>query len=131
MAQQTMINPMNQISGILKSNGYDESVVLSHVKYDQSINEDYDYQIIRSSSHDGTLLFTMSLMDKALLPLLNKQTYCSNTITEEELKKISDIEYTIGDIRLETEFGMQDLPTGRYPGQTDTVYIPVRCKYIF
>lgn len=131
LTKQTLINPINRISNILESNGYGSNLVLEHIKYDQTINDDYDYQIIRSSSHDGTLLFTISLMDKALLPLINKQTYCNNTITQEELKNTTDIEYIIGDIRVETEFGMRDLPAGRFSGQTDTVYIPVRCKYIF
>ncbi|RNB59446.1 hypothetical protein EDM57_04705 [Brevibacillus gelatini] len=131
MSKQTVINPIEYISSILESNGYGKNLVLGHIKYDQAVNEDYDYQVIRSSSHDGTILFTMMLVDEALNPIINKTTYCTKTITEEELKKLVDIEYIIGDIKMETEIGVQDLPAGRYMGQTDTVYIPVRCRYIF
>lgn len=131
MSKQTLINPVEYISQALEKRGFGKNLVIGHIKYDQNVNENYDYQVIRSSSHDGTMLFTMMLIDQALDALIGKKTYCTNTITNEELKQLTDIEYFIGDIRIETEYGMQDLPAGRYSGQTDTVYIPVRCKYIF
>jgi hypothetical protein len=129
--KEEIINPLEMISNILVANGYPENLRVGHITYDKNVNSDYDYQMIRDSSHDGTFLFTQRVIDKALLPLINRSTYCTNTITEEELKNVKEFNYTIGDIKLVTEYGDVNLPIGKRSGVTNTVYIPVKCEYVF
>jgi hypothetical protein len=122
------IDPIKEISRLLEENGYKEGLKLSHIVYDESVNENYDYQVIRKSSHDGTLLFTKQLIDTALLALINKQTFCIRDYTEDYLNdNLKDLSYKIGHIRLESEFGT----VNGYPGSHETVYIPVVCLYTF
>ena len=129
--KKILINPIEKISHILERNGYGRNLILGHIKYDQSVNENFDYEICRGAAHDGTLFLREDVIVSALDPLINKSTFGVNTITEDELKKVKDIKYIIGDIRLESEYGQKDLPAGKFPGVTDKVYIPVKCEYIF
>jgi hypothetical protein len=122
------LNPVEQISNILSANGYGENLVCGHIKYDEKVNDSYDYQIIRTSSHDGTLMFTQRLIDQALLPVINKQTYGKNTINEDQLDNVIDINYTIGDIFLESEYGVQ---VKNFTGMRDTVTLPIKVEYVF
>lgn len=129
---KTVLNPIEQISKLFEVKGYEgKEFRLGHIKHDESINDDYSYRIIREKSHDGTFFFTELLIAEALEPLLNKGTYCRVDHTEEEMKDLKDIEYTIGDITLESEYGEVDAKAGKFPGVKQTVYIPVRCKYFF
>jgi hypothetical protein len=129
--KEQIINPLEMISNILVANGYPENLRVGHITYDNNVNSDYDYQMIRDSSHDGTFLFTQRVINEALLPLVNRSTYCTNTITKEELKDVKGFNYTIGDIKLVTEYRKVNLPIGERMGITDTVYIPVKCEYVF
>jgi hypothetical protein len=117
--------------------------LISQLKFLNNITHDFDipwivfdkdiepeYRIIRSSSHDGSLLFTEELICEAVEPLL-KMTTCYKLTQPEDSSTVKEIHYTVGELELKTEFGMVDLPIGRYPRQTDTVTIPVRCEYIY
>ena len=126
--ETVILNPEKEISNILSYNGFGEGLVVDHIKYDNSINDNFQYQIIRGSTHDGTLLFTKQLIDKALIRLINKESYCKGTITEDELKDLKDVKYTIGDIKLDSE-QTTDYKYG--DGIKETVSIPVNVEYIF
>lgn len=128
MNKEQLLNPIKEISSILASNGYGENLVVGHIKYDQNVNEDYQYQIIRESTHDGTLLFTQSLIFDGLVNLMNKQSYCKKTLNDDELSKVKDLNYTIGDIKLESEYGVK---TKFGSGIRQIVSIPVKVEYIF
>lgn len=107
---------------------------IDHITYDPNMkNKDRDYWRIEESGGDGTLLFTIKMLQKLLLPLINKTTYYNQT-PKELLEKAIDIRYTIGDIKHATVFGMVYLrcsKTQKYPGQLERVRIPVKCEYIY
>ncbi|MFO1442899.1 hypothetical protein KDN24_06675 [Bacillus sp. Bva_UNVM-123] len=128
MNKTNRINPLGRISDILSSSGYGENLRLGHVTYNENVNSSYDYQIIRSLEHDGTLLFTQNLIDEVLFPIIKKQSYSKNTITEAQLKTVTDINYTIGDIILESEYGVK---VKHFNGMRDTATLPVRVEYVF
>lgn len=128
MKKEVTLNPLEEIKSILRSNGYGDNLRLGHITYDQGVNEDYEYQIIRESTHDGTLFFTQNLIFESLLNLMNKQSYCKKTIQDEDLTKVKDMNYTIGDIKLESEFGVK---TKFGSGVREVVTIPVKVEYVF
>lgn len=132
MEKTTLLNPEELIIHMFKFEGFEGSnFKLGHIYYDEKMDNDYDYQIIRQSSHDGTLIFRDQLIAKALKPLVYKETYCIKDITEEQLENVIDIEYTIGNVKLESKYGKVTVGIGGISGVTDTVSIPVRCQYTF
>jgi hypothetical protein len=132
MDKVTYLNPEEQIPCLFKFEGVElKDFRLGHIKYDERLDNDYDYQIIRSSSHDSTLIYTMENISRALEPLVNKTTYCKKDLTEDQLQDILDIEYMVGNIKIESEYGTVEVPAGRISGVIETVSIPVRCKYTF
>jgi hypothetical protein len=131
MSNTVMLNPIEQIDRLFKVDGYEGKLALSHIKYNADLDDDYDYQIIRQSSHDSTLLFTMQVIGEALKPLVRMESYYAKDLTDEEIKQVQSIEYTVGNIKLESEYGKVKTRVGEIPGVTDTVSIPVRCKYTF
>lgn len=90
---------------------------LSHLHYDKWLNRHSDYQIIRTMTHDSTLAFTYMLLTDVLKNLVNKTSHCLN----DDITGITDIEYTIGDIKLESE-----IIDGK---MKQVASIPVKCKY--
>lgn len=86
-----------------------------------------DFKVIRSTSHDGTLYFTADKLKDVLLTVLHK-TCCKKG--QEIPEGCNDIEYTVGPITIETTYGIQDLPCGRFPGQEDVITMPVVARYI-
>lgn len=127
-----LLNPIKQIPHLFKFDGYEgKDFRLGHIEYDESLDNDYDYQIIRSSSHDGTLIFTMQTIAEVLEPLVNRSTYCKKDLTEDQLKNVLEIDYTVGNIKIRKEYGKVTVPAGKISGLTETVSIPVRCKYTF
>ena len=132
MTKRTLLNPIKLIPKLFKIDEHDAiDYTLGHIHYDESLDDDYDYRIIRQSTHDGTHLFTLMLIGEALEPLVKKGTYCRNDLTEDQAKSLVDIEYTIGNIELETVYGTMQKLDGEILGVTDIVTIPVRCHYVF
>lgn len=84
------------------------------------------FDIVRQSSHDGTLIFTKELLGIAIENLINKTAY----YTKDNMEGVTDIQYEIGLISLATVFGVVDLPVGRYQGVRQRVRIPVKCILI-
>ena len=107
---------------------------ISHITYDSNMKSDErDYWRIEQSGSDGTVAFTIEMLQKALIPLLNKTTF-SKITAPEDWGKVKDIKYTIGNIRHATVFGMiylQCSKTNKYPGQRERVRIPVKCEYVY
>jgi len=129
---ETKLDPIELISNILVENvpeckDIKGGVYLEHIKFDKDIVP--QYHIIDSSTHDGTFIFTDELINKSLLRLINQGTYFIPTAPK-DLTTIKGMTYTIGEITLKSEFGMKDLKCGRFPGQKDTISIPVSCEYI-
>ncbi|WP_079709808.1 hypothetical protein [Paraliobacillus ryukyuensis] len=128
MSKIDIINPMEYISSILESSGYGSGLEVGHIEYDKSTNKEFHHQIIKESTHDGTILFTANLIGEALLPLINKHLYFKDSISEEELMSLKDVNYVIGDIELESEYGVK---ASFGTGVKDTISIPVKVEYIF
>ncbi len=85
------------------------------------------YRIRRQSQHDGTLLFSIELLQKALMPLFDGRSYFKpNGPTPPGMTA----RYTIGRIKRMSVYGNVDLPCGNYPGERERVVIPVRCDYV-
>lgn len=84
------------------------------------------FDIVRQSSHDGTLIFTKELLGRGIYNLVNKTAYYKG----DDMNGVVDIEYEIGLISLATVFGVVDLPAGKYQGEKQRVRIPVKCKLI-
>jgi hypothetical protein len=79
------------------------------------------YEIIRSSTHDGTLIFEKELLLAVLFPVIYKLSFWIH-------EKIAE-KYEIGLIRLETTYyDIVDLPCGKFPGEKQLATMPVKCK---
>lgn len=96
------------------------------VTYDPDM-KDGDFKVVRSISHDGTLYFIADRLKDVLLTVLHKT--CAKK-GQEVSEGCDDIEYVVGPITIETEYGPQNLPCGRFPGQRDVITMPVRARYI-
>lgn len=106
-----------------------KGTMFAHIKYDEAVNENYDYQIIRELTHDGTAIFILDLIFKVLQPIANKESYCKANAPE-DLNSIKDIKYTIGDIKIEGDYGTKEINGMKMEGQTDVAYLPVRVEYV-
>lgn len=114
-----LINPIELISKMIERNGYGKNLVLGHVNYNQLINSDFDFEIIRSTTHDGTLVFTMNILEEVLLPIINKNAVHADYRN----KPLKDINYEIGDIKLVSTFQNNK--------KHDTASLPIKCQYIY
>lgn len=104
---------------------------VKHITYDPSMRKG-DYYIIRQSRHDGTLLFTLELLQRGLIKVINKESYCTKTISRD--LKYKDIKYTVGPMKHSTVYGQVYLPCSKnhkYPGQAERIRMPVKCEYIY
>ncbi len=120
--KEWLINRIVQLNNVKK-----EDFNIFWINFDKNIEP--EYKIIRQSSHDGTLIFTQDLIAEAIEPLL-RMTTCYLPTKPKDESKIKEIHYTVGELELKTEYGMVNMKAGRYPGETNTVTIPVRCEYI-
>lgn len=103
----------------------------SHIKYDPSLKKG-DFNIIRQSGGDGTLAFTLVMLQEGLLNIVNKSVFC--TSKEPDWSKVKDVIYTLGDMKHVTVFGMIFLKcskTHKYPGQRERTRMPVKCEFIY
>lgn len=97
-----------------------------HITYDPTLRKG-DYSIVRGSTHDGTLLFTLELIEEPLVLLATRHTF--HKPREAEFTAAKEVRYVVGPMRLATVFGMVKLPcseTNRYPGERQRMRIPVR-----
>ena len=98
-----------------------------HIIFDPNV--DYQYRIIRRQTSDGTLDHYHWLLHEALESLFGRSSY---------YKPMGDLPpghlpfYTVGRIRFASVFGKVKLgcsETRMYPGERQSVIIPVRCEY--
>ena len=98
-----------------------------HVTYDPKMRKG-DYSIIRQTTHDGTLLFTLELLERTLHPLASR-TSCHKS--QESEARPENMRYVVGPLRIATVYGTVKLPcsdTMRYPGERQRTRIPVRAS---
>lgn len=94
------------------------------ITFDPSLRK--QYRIIARHSHDGTLLFTIKLVQEQLWRMIAGVSYYKPM---GEPEPDQEVHYTIGHARVARVFGMVNLPAGRYPGIRESIVIPVRCEY--
>lgn len=113
------INTIEFISKFLENNGYPPKLQLGHIEYDSSVNEDFEFEIIREANHDGTLLFTIQLLEDVVEPIIRKRAVHKSYVNE----PLKDVTYKVGDIKLESRFENYR--------QYETVTLPIKCEYIY
>ena len=105
---------------------------VDHITYDPDMKNG-EYDIIRQSGGDGTVMFTMEMLQKGLIGIANANSYYRLT-EPEDWSKVKQIKYTVGPMRHVTVFGMIYLACSKdrkYPGQRERIRMPVKCEYIY
>jgi len=105
---------------------------VSHITYDPTLKKG-DFNVIRQSGGDGTMLFTIEMLQKALIGIVTMQSFCVST-EPKDWSKVKSIRYTIGKMRHATVFGMILLKcskTHKYPGQKERIRMPVKVEYVY
>lgn len=103
----------------------------SHIEFDPKMKaNERDYWRIDQSGGDGTLLFTVEMLQKCLLPIVNKTSYCK--ATEPDWSKVKGVKYIVGKMRHVTVYGLIELKCGgKYSGLRERVRFPVKCEYLY
>jgi hypothetical protein len=100
-----------------------------HVTYDPKLRKgNCDYQIVRGSTHDGTLLFTLENIERTLINLANRVTFHKPKQAEFEAAW-PNVRYVVGPLLMATVTGMVKLPCSedqKYPGQRERLRIAVK-----
>jgi len=101
-----------------------QGVKCDHITFDPAVIP--QYRIRRGSAHDGTLVFTLENIWRALKPLVTQTSFYKPEPPQDSMT----VSYVVGLARIATVYGMVDLPVGRYPGQRERITVPVRCEYL-
>lgn len=91
---------------------------------------DFDYFTMKTTTHDGTLLFTLESIEKLLYKLLQLNTMPKDIPIDENNIDDYDYVYTIGDIVLHRDFGIKSINGNNLRGETDTIILPIKFNYI-
>jgi hypothetical protein len=110
-------NPIKVIEHLYP--GYEKA---DYIIYDKKVNTDFQYRIIRQYSHDGTFIFHKDLLYQVLNNLIMRTSYYKPT------GYCPSIKYIVGDIHIITVYGKVDLACGRFPGEKERVWLPVKCE---
>ena len=105
---------------------------VSHITYDPKLKRG-DFNVIRQSGGDGTLSFTLEMLQKGLIGIVNMQSFCTSK-EPSDWSKIKAIKYTVGSMRHVTVFGMLKLRCSndrKYPGQRERIRMTVKCEYVY
>ncbi|MEE8299463.1 MAG: hypothetical protein V3R67_08815 [Thermodesulfobacteriota bacterium] len=103
----------------------------SHITYDENLRRG-EYDVIRQSGSDGTLMFTIEMLQNALINIAKMHSHYTKT-EPKDWSKVKGIRYTLGPMKHATVYGMIHLrcsKTHKYPGQRERVRMPVKCEYI-
>ena len=92
--------------------------------YDPDI--DFDYFTMETTTHDGTMLFTLESIKDLLYKLLQLNTMPKDTPIDENNVDDYDYVYTIGDIVLHRDFGIKSINGHNRMAQTDTIILPIK-----
>lgn len=96
-----------------------------HITYDPDMVEG-EFSIIRGSTHDGTLLFSIQILEKVLVPVLS----CSICHAKRQPPAGAKLQYTVGPVTVEIlKTGLVDLPVGKRPGQVEQASMPVKVSW--
>lgn len=84
------------------------------------------YDIIRQTTHDGTLIFEKELIGKTIENLAKKTSFFKG----DDQEGVVDRKYEVGYISIATIFGDVELPIGKYPGEKQRARLPVKCTVV-
>lgn len=105
---------------------------VDHIIYDPKLKKG-DFNIIKQSGGDGTLLFTLQMLQNGLIDIVNAKIG-STSNKPKDWSKVKSIKYTVGKMRHATVYGMTKLrcsETRKYPGLRERITMPVKCEYIY
>jgi hypothetical protein len=105
---------------------------VSHITYDPKLKKG-DFNVIRQSGGDGTLTFTLEMLQKGLIGIVKMESFCKSK-EPSDWSKVKAIKYTVGSMRHATVYGMINLRCSsehKYPGQRERIRMPVKCEYIY
>ena len=105
-----------------------EKCEIEHVKYDENINENFQYKMIRIIEHDGTLLFTRQKMLEMFYELVCCKTVYDKLIKEVDSSKVKLVNYTIGDLKIESSRVSNS--TKGFPMIEETFELPIYCELV-
>jgi hypothetical protein len=122
--RRELINPLELIESIVDADGMGPT----HITFNPELSRHgaAQYDVIRQSKHDGTMLFTIELFQKLLFEIVNKYSYF---IPDGE-EGVIDRHYELGYIRHSIVFGMMDINGRTMPGQRERLRMPVICTQI-
>ena len=109
--------------------GYWPHASTDHINYDPDMHQG-EYNVIRETGHDGTLLFTIAMLQKALVEIVNGWSFYKPT-KPKNWSEVKYIKYTVGPIRHAIVFGKLQLSGKKMPGMKERIRMPVNCKYIY
>jgi len=133
----TFTEAIDKVAEVFKTPGLDDiyKQIDEYIHYDSSLqkteaNKETTYEIIRSSTNDGTLLFYYQLLSRVLNLVLEKRSY-HILYRDEWLKENSEDDlyrvcYDVGQIRITNEYDDPESPMC----QRCVVKMPVRCYYM-
>lgn len=78
------------------------TVKVEHITYDPKLFKG-EFNIVRGSTHDGTLIFTHENIQRVLLPVVNGTCFMKGKEPTPGAK-IKDVHYTIGPMRYAATF---------------------------
>ncbi len=105
---------------------------VDHVTSDTEMHQG-DYDIVRGSTHDGTLLFTWENLQKVLLPIANMTTARKGD-EPDTTRQLNAINYRVGPLRVARIFGRFKLPcseTHKYPAQKERMRMSVKVEFVY
>ena len=113
-------------------NNFWPNATTEHITFDPSLKKG-DYSINKESGGDGTMMFTIEMLQDCLINIVNMESVCLSTVPE-NWDDVIGMRYTVGLMKHATVFGMIKLKcskTNKYPGQLERVRMPVKCEYIY
>ena len=105
---------------------------ISHITYDPNMKKG-DYDIVRQTTHDGTLIFTNQLFENVLSNVVMMRSYDLRK-KPADWSKVEKIIYTIGPIKHSVVVGEVMLPCNDkhpYPGIRERMRMPVIAEIIY
>ncbi|NFF75904.1 hypothetical protein FCV38_02625 [Clostridium sporogenes] len=96
------------------------------IEYNDKVN--YDYFTSDFIIHDGTLLFQAQAINEMMFKLLKRETYSKKIATKGFLSNPFnyDVKYTIGDILINSDYGIKKINGNKMRGQKDCIVLPAK-----
>jgi hypothetical protein len=115
------LNNENEITLVAKCDKGQSKIT---VKYNP--NSMYDYFTTRSTTHDGTLLFTLEAIEELLFRPFKLATLPKDARINQDNFTNYDYEYIIGDVIIHRDFGIKNINGNNWSGETDTIVLPIK-----